>query len=255
MTDLAVREDAHALAATPEPSNEAGALISMIERAARDPAVDIDKMERLFQMHERAVERQARAAYASALAELQPQLPAVGERGGITNNSGAVTSTYALWEDINAAILPILSKHGFAISFRTGRSPEGQITVTGVLSHRLGHSEETTLALPVDSSGSKNSVQAVGSSTSYGKRYTAAALLNLTTRGEDDDGQAGGARGLSTAAEAAISGINLAETVEQLRVWRQRNEPGLEAFTVPEKRQIIELYTRRLNALRKQEAR
>ncbi len=32
----------------PAIANEAGALISMIERAARDPSVDIDKMERLF---------------------------------------------------------------------------------------------------------------------------------------------------------------------------------------------------------------
>src|SRR5690606_9193784 len=58
---------------------------------------------------------------------------------------------------------------------------------------RDGHSEETTIFLPADTSGSKNSVQAVGSSTSYGKRYTASALLNITTRGEDDDGRAAGA--------------------------------------------------------------
>ncbi len=80
----------------------------------------------------------------------------------------------------------MLAKHGFAISFRTGQS-EGKISVTGVLSHRDGHSEETTMFLPIDTSGSKNAVQAVGSSTSYGKRYTASALLNLTSRGEDDD--------------------------------------------------------------------
>jgi hypothetical protein len=45
------------------------------------------------------------------------------------------------------------------------------------------------MILPHDSTGSKNAVQAVGSSTSYGKRYTACALLNITSRGEDDDGE------------------------------------------------------------------
>jgi hypothetical protein len=35
-------------------------------------------------------------------------------------------------------------------------------------------------------------VQAVGSSTSYGKRYTAFALLNITSTGEDDDGRKAG---------------------------------------------------------------
>lgn len=171
--------------------SQAAAIISVIERAATNPNVDIDKMERLLEMQERIMQRDARAAFASALAEMSPNLPAIVERGGIKDRNGNVQSTYALWEDINDAIKPVLAKHGFALSFRTGRD-EGQISVTGVLSHREGHSEETTITLPHDSSGSKNAVQAVGSSTSYGKRYTAGLLLNLTSRGEDDDGNAGG---------------------------------------------------------------
>jgi hypothetical protein len=171
-------------------SHSAG-LIAVIERAATNPDVDIDKMERLLQMHERIVERDARAAYAAALATMAPALPSIIERGGIKDRAGNVQSTYALWEDINDAIKPVLAEHGFALSFRTGRD-DGQISVTGVLSHCEGHAEETTITLPHDSSGSKNAVQAVGSSTSYGKRYTAGLLLNLTSRGEDDDGAKGG---------------------------------------------------------------
>lgn len=45
------------------------------------------------------------------------------------------------------------------------------------------------MLLPADTSGSKNAVQAFGSSTSYGKRYVLCALLNITTRGQDDNGQ------------------------------------------------------------------
>jgi hypothetical protein len=59
--------------------------------------------------------------------------------------------------------------------------------VTGVLA-RSGHREETTITLQHDSTGSKNPVQAVGSTNSYGKRYTAFLLLNIVSRGEDDDG-------------------------------------------------------------------
>lgn len=175
----------------PVAASEAAAIFQVIERAAMNPQVDIDKMERLIQMQERIMERNARAAYAAALADMQPNLPVIAERGGIKNGQGKVQSTYALWEDINDAIKPVLAKHGFALSFRTGQE-DGKIIVTGILSHRDGHSEETTMHLPVDASGSKNAVQAVGSSTSYGKRYTAQALLNLTSRGEDDDGHAGG---------------------------------------------------------------
>lgn len=174
----------------PAASETGGALIHMIERAARDPSVDIDKLQRLMDMQERVIERNARAAYASALSAMQPELPTIIERGKIDIGRGKPQS-YALWEDINDAIKPILFKYGFALSFRTGQE-DGQIMVTGILSHREGHSEQTTMYLPVDTSGSKNAVQARGSSTSYGKRYTAGALLNLTSRGEDDDGAKAG---------------------------------------------------------------
>jgi len=175
-------------------ASESAAILQVIERAATNPNVDIDKMERLLQMHERILDRNSKAAYASALAEMQPHLPIVTEKGKIVVRDKVtkevIQSTgYALWEDINEAIKPILAEYGFALSFRTGLSPDGKITVTGILSHRDGHQEETTMILPHDSTGSKNAVQAVGSSTSYGKRYTASALLNITSRGEDDDAE------------------------------------------------------------------
>lgn len=181
-----------AVAVQQEPSlpaqSEAGAIVSMIERFATDPNVNIEKLERLVAMHERMKAQQAKAAYTAALAAMQPKLPAITERGKIQISRDARPMTYARWEDINDAIKPVLAEHGFALSFRTGEA-DGRITVTGVLSHADGHTEETTMRLPLDQSGSKNAVQAVGSSTSYGKRYTACALLNLTSRGEDDDGR------------------------------------------------------------------
>lgn len=178
------------VSALPVVQSEIGALISIIERAARDPSVDIDKLQRLMDMQERIMERNAKAAYAAALSAMQPELPVIVERGKIDIGRGKPQS-YALWEDINETIKPILARHGFGLSFRTGQE-DGKVVVTGILSHRDGHSERTTMLLPVDASGSKNAVQAVGSSTSYGKRYTASALLNLTSRGEDDDGQKAG---------------------------------------------------------------
>lgn len=183
--------------------NEAGAIVQMIERAASNPAVDIDKMERLLQMREREYARSAKMAFDAALAEMQPELPEIVERGEIkTDKNKAAQSTYAKWEDINAAIKPILARYGFSLSFRVART-DNQISVTGILTHRQSHAEETTLSLPVDTSGNKNAVQAVGSSTSYGQRYTAKLLLNLTSRGADDDGNAAGDGGYITEDQAA----------------------------------------------------
>lgn len=192
-------------AAPAEPSSETAAIMQMIERVALDPTVDISRLERLLDMHERLITRNAKAAFDAALSEMQPELPIVQERGRIEvrekdaqgRRTGQVqqSTTFAKWEDINEVITPVLAKHGFALSFRTGLASDGRITVTGILSHRDGHREETMMTLPHDSTGSKNAVQAVGSSTSYGKRYTAIALLNIVSRGEDDDGNAAGGDG------------------------------------------------------------
>ena len=170
-----------------EPVKASASIISVIERAALNPDVDIDKMERLLEMQERIMARDAEAAFNVALAELQINLPAIVPLG-----EGHNKVMYAKWEHIQTQITPILADHGFALSFKTDTQSE-KITVTAILRHREGHSDQTSLPLPADPSGSKNNVQAVGSSVSYGKRYTATALLNLNVAGEDDDGGAGGA--------------------------------------------------------------
>ncbi|MCE9662064.1 ERF family protein [Halomonas sp. M5N1S17] len=164
-----------------QPLQESTAIIQVIERAALNPDVDIDKMERLLQMQERVLDRQALMAYSAAMAAMQTELPSIAERG--QGNNGA----YATLEDIVDTVRPIMQRHGFAVSFRIQTQERG-IQVTGVLMHQDGHREETSMLLPADVSGNKNAVQAFGSSTSYGKRYVLCALLNITTRGQDANG-------------------------------------------------------------------
>ena len=171
--------------------------VTMFERLAKDPNVPVDKLERLVALQERVMAKNAEAEFNAALAQMQADLPTIGERGGIKDRAGNVQSTYALWEDVNRAILPVLKAHGFSLTFRQDSSEKG-ICVTGVLAHRGGHSERTSITLPADTSGSKNAVQSVGSSVSYGKRYTAGMLLNLTSCGEDDDGKGAGLPRVST---------------------------------------------------------
>ena len=174
----------------PAPRNDGASLLSIIERAAVNPDVDIDKMERLFLMHERMQLAAARTAHMAALTQMQAEIPThIEERGGIKDRNQRVQSSYALWEDVNQAIRPVLHKHGFAVTFRTAQDA-GSITVTGVLSHEAGHCETASITLPHDSSGSKNAVQAIASSITYGKRYTAGELLNFTSGKDeaDDDG-------------------------------------------------------------------
>lgn len=200
-------------AANNQPSvvSDSAAILAVIQRAATDPACDIDKMERLLQMHERMKANQAQQAFADALASMQAELPVIQERGSIKDKNKNVQSTYALWEDVNEQIKPVMAKHGFSLSFRVHPNDRG-VHVEGVLTHRFGHSERTSILLPADVSGNKNAVQAVASSVSYGKRYTAGALLNFTSTGEDDDGQAAGAppvRTITPAQQQALANVLL----------------------------------------------
>jgi hypothetical protein len=176
--DVALRE---APVAPVETANETSALLSMIERVAMNPEADLDKMERLLEMRERMETRAAKQAYLDAFARLQEELPAVTKKGTGHNIK------YARFEDLIGTIKPFLAKHGFSLSFRTAQA-EKTITVTCVLGHAAGHTEQTDIVLPADTSGSKNAVQAWGSSTSYGKRYAAMTLLGIATQDEDDDG-------------------------------------------------------------------
>lgn len=165
----------------PQTSTGADSILAVISRAAADPACDIEKMERLMAMHERMEARTAAAEFNAAMAQMQCDIPTISERA-----KGHGTIRYATLEDISDIVKPIMKANGFAISFKVEHAANG-LSVTGILMHRAGHREETTMLLPLDTSGSKNAVQAVGSSTSYGKRYVMCALLNITTRGEDDD--------------------------------------------------------------------
>lgn len=205
------------------PTTPDDTLLAVIAKAASDPGTDVDKLERLMGLYERMQATEAHRQYTAALAELQPELPVIEEHGEILDRAGAVQSTYALWEDINEQIKPILARHGFSLTFAIGHD-ENRISVTGKLSHRAGHVEETTFTLPLDTSGNKNTVQAYGSSVSYGKRYTASALLNLTSRGVDDDGQAAGTALITDGEQEALrllaekAGVNIDRFCAHLKI-------------------------------------
>ena len=201
MSAVAKRKEEQ-LPAAPAPMSEGAALVSMLERAARDPSVDISKMERLFELHQQAMARKAKTEFLAALSELQAELPAV-ERKGTGHNQ----KKYARFEDFVETIKEYLAKHGFSLTYRITQETSA-IKIAGVLGHKGGHQEDTSLTLPTDNTGNKNPVQAHGSTISYGKRYVGMTLLGIATEDEDDDGQkAGGASPISEDQVASIKSL------------------------------------------------
>jgi hypothetical protein len=156
-------------------------IAAVVEKLALHPDVDVLKLEKVIELQERILTHQARSAFNTAFAVMQGEIPAIEERGK-TNNG-----TYATLEDIVEKVRPILQRHGFTLSHRTEWPDAKTVRVIGILRHREGHEVTSEFLSGADASGNKNAIQGLGSAVSYGRRYTAKDLLNIVTRGEDDD--------------------------------------------------------------------
>lgn len=212
------------------PTGEAGAIIAMIERAARDPNVDVDKFERLMAMKERVEADLARKAFNAAVAEAKGQIGTIAK-----NATGHNDKAYADFASIARTVDPVLARLGLTYRYRTQQTD--RIQVTCVLSHRDGHSEETTLSGPPDSSGSKNAIQSIGSTLTYLQRYSLIQMLGLASA-KDDDGA--GATPQFDPAELREEGERIAreEGMTPLGIWwtrtlsaQQRKDLGPQVLT------------------------
>ncbi len=164
------------------------AFMDLIERAAKDPAVDVTKMTALFELAKSVNAERARALFNAGLSTMQAEIPIVDE-DGIADFGGTDKRPYATFENIMGIVRPILARHEFSITFSTRNDKPTEVTVTGTLLHAAGHGRDASLTFPADASGKKNPVQALASAISYAERHLTKALLSIATRKADDDAE------------------------------------------------------------------
>jgi ERF superfamily len=180
------------------------AFLAMIERAARDPSIDIDKLDRLLLMRERENARVAEQAFNAALAEAQTQMHPVAT----DSDNPQTRSRYASYAALDRAVRPIYAGHGFALSFNTAEAPgPEQARIVCDVSHVGGHTRRYHIDMPVDGKGARGGdvmtkPHAMGSGVSYGMRYLLRMIFNLAID-YDDDGNAAGGRADRRRAEPA----------------------------------------------------
>lgn len=168
---------------------QANSLLEAISRAASDPSTDMDKMERLFAMHQTMLKQQAEVAFNTALSSAQSEMTTV-----VKNKLNEFTrAKYADLDTIINCISPIYTRHGFSVSFNTEDCEDKTVLrVAATLSHSGGHSRQYRLDAPLDDTGSggkttKTKIQATGSTNSYARRYIICMIFNVTTA-DDNDG-------------------------------------------------------------------
>lgn len=180
-----------------EPQNRQQAAVhnpmGMIGLAVEQGA-SIETLEKLMALQERWEANQARRAFDEAMAAAKAEIPTIAKNRavGYDNKDGKGSTNYRHEDlaEIARTVDPILGKHGLSYRFRTTSEVNQPITVTCIVSHRDGHSEENTLMAGKDESGKKNSIQAIGSTLTYLQRYTLKAALGLAASNDDDGAKA-----------------------------------------------------------------
>lgn len=192
---------------------------AMITQAIASGA-GIEVMEKLMALHERWEAMQARKAFDDAMSRLREDMPTVvknqkvdfqNKQADEDGQRGRVNYRYEDLSDVTEALSPVMSSLGLSFRWRTD-NVQGGVKVTCILTHRDGHSEETSLVGPLDASGKKNPLQAIGSAVTYLQRYTLKAAVGIAAT-KDDDGIAAGET--ATAQASAAGPIKFGKVAEK----------------------------------------
>lgn len=173
--------------------NETATLLDVIRRASTDPAVDVEKMERLMAMHERLMMRQAEAHFNEAMTAAQTEVRPIAADA----SNPQTKSKYASYLALDRSLRPIYTKHGFSLSFDTSDSPApDHVRILCYVGHKSGHTRTYRCDMPADGKGAKGGdvmtkTHAAGAAFTYGQRYLMKMIFNIAV-GEDNDGNTKG---------------------------------------------------------------
>lgn len=145
-------------------------------------------MKELMAMQERMEDRAAERQFSAAFVALQAEIPEIVAQSVIPNRG-----KYERFEDVMHVLKPLLSKHGFSVSF--SQDAGERITVTCHLRHAGGHSQETKFAVRLGGKADSET-QADCKASTTAKRNSLLQALNIVVRqdclqDEDDARNAG----------------------------------------------------------------
>ncbi len=143
---------------------------------------DVDKLEKLMDLQDRFEKKEAKKAFTQAMARFQSQCPV------IKKTKTGHNFKYAPMCDVIDQVKTLESDCGLSHRFEQDTQNDS-ISITCVVSHIDGHSEKLRLEALADQTGSKNAVQAIGSTITYLQRYSFLGSFGIATADEDMDGR------------------------------------------------------------------
>lgn len=180
---IEMAEPQRSVTTTAVPATPADIVLYAMQKGA-----DIAQIEKFMDLQMKWEADQARKAFVADMAEFKKNPPEV-VKDKLVSFSGT-NYMHATLGAVTEAIVMGLARHGFSHRWDTNQNG-GIIEVTCILTHKLGHSERTTLSGAKDDSGKKNQIQQVASTITYLQRYTLLSATGVATKDQaDDDGHA-----------------------------------------------------------------
>ena len=165
-----------------------GTPYALLESAVANNAT-VETLEKLMALNERHEANQAKKAFYQAMQEFQRIKPDLPRSQQVSFGGGKTAYNFCPLSEIDKRLREPLEQ--CSLSYRFETLTEGdKYGVRCIVSHVAGHSEGTAMFAPADGSGNKNSIQGIGSTTTYLQRYTLISAFGLTTADEDNDGAA-----------------------------------------------------------------
>lgn len=166
---------------------EGGAPLHPMVRAAMNAPGGPDPvmLEKLMDLQERWEATEARKAFTTAMTGLKRDLPRVIHHDQEVDFKSKKTGTRTHYTHTSLArvvteVVDVLTEHGFSHSWIPQTSGR-DVVVTCRLTHTDGHSEETSLSAPLDTTGNKSPAQGVASTITLLQRYSLLSLLGIAT--------------------------------------------------------------------------
>ena len=193
-------------------------LLAVLERGSE---IDVEVIERIVALKERAEDRDARRQLADAIADFQAVVPEIRKTKSVdyVGRSGVgVSYTYAPLDVIAKTIRQHLHASGLSYTWDSRTEP-GAVHCSCTLRHVAGAEISASFGAPIDDAAKMSGPQKTAAALTYARRQSLIQVLGLTTTDDDSD------------AEEQLTGETISdEQLRELQLYASEGGADLKRF-------------------------
>ncbi len=146
---------------------------------------NVSALESLVGLYDRMQAKNAEREFSAALVELQGETIRVQATKSVDVRDGIPRYKFAPYEEIMSVVQPMLTRHGFSVTFDT-RIEADRLYSVCTLTHKSGHSRSNQFAVRFSKPPGSSDPQGDMSTKNYAKRGAFCDCLNISIEHDDD---------------------------------------------------------------------